>query len=57
VGLAGFVGIAIFMAGPFQVNWLMVSPSAAGRSGAADTGSLLQKIRKNAAIEAGIHRT
>jgi hypothetical protein len=33
------------MAGPFQVNAL-ISPSDAGRSGAADTGSLRQNIQK-----------
>jgi hypothetical protein len=38
-------GMLIFMAGTFQVNAL-ISPSAAGRSGAADTGSLRQKIQK-----------
>jgi hypothetical protein len=45
VDFDGFDGIAIFMAGTFQVNGL-ISPSVAGRSGAADTGSLRQKIQK-----------
>jgi hypothetical protein len=43
--LDGFDGIVIFMAGTSQVN-AMISPSAAGRSGAADTGSLRQWIQK-----------
>jgi hypothetical protein len=38
------------------MSWLMVSTMAAGRSGAANTGSHRQKIKdKDIAMTAGIH--